>query len=105
MKKIVSAFGIVAALTFAILSARADDRQILNFNPDWKFLKANPTNAQVVKFDDSKWTTVSTPHTYNDTDTFDDFALPGLRGETNQWGGKTWYRKMFDAPKDWRGKK
>lgn len=105
MKKIVSVFGTIAVLTSAILSARADDRQVLNFNPDWKFLKANPTNAQAVNFDDSKWTTVSTPHTYNDTDTFDNFALPGLRGETNQWGGKTWYRKTFDAPRAWKGKK
>ena len=38
-------------------------------------------------------------------DTFDNFALPGLRGETNQWSGRTWYRKTFDAPKDWQGKK
>lgn len=101
-------FSFFASLWIAVavaFSANADDRQVLNFNPDWKFLKANPTNAQLPKFDDRKWTTVSTPHTYNDTDTFDDFALPGLRGETNQWGGKTWYRKTFDAPRDWRGKK
>jgi beta-galactosidase len=86
-------------------AAFAGDRLVLNFNPDWKFIKANPTNAQAPGFNDSKWQTISTPHSYNDTDTFDNFALPGLRGETNQWGGKTWYRKTFDAPKSWKGKK
>src|SRR5580700_6986656 len=94
------------SISFLVPSgAFADDRLVLNFNPDWKFIKADPTNAQSPNFNDKKWTTVSTPHTYNDTDTFDNFALPGLRGETNQWGGRTWYRKTFTAPKDWIGKK
>ncbi|HXF10982.1 MAG TPA: DUF4982 domain-containing protein, partial [Desulfuromonadaceae bacterium] len=31
--------------------------------------------------------------------------LPGLRGETNQWSGRTWYRKTFIAPSQWQGKK
>ncbi|HXE43211.1 MAG TPA: hypothetical protein VN516_09325, partial [Candidatus Baltobacteraceae bacterium] len=78
MKKIVFALGIIAGLSLSVLMARADDRQVLNFNPAWKFLKANPADTQLVKFDDSTWMNVSTPHTYNDTDTFDDFALPGL---------------------------
>jgi hypothetical protein len=45
-----------------------------------------------------RWATVSAPHTYNDVDTFDDFSLPGHRGEQNQWGGRTWYRKTFTVP-------
>lgn len=77
----------------------------LNFNPDWKFIKADPANAQAPEFNDKNWAVVSTPHTFNDTDTFDDFALPGLRGEINQWSGRTWYRKTFTAPESWRGKK
>jgi len=99
------AFGIFTALLFVCLPVRAEDRMVLNFNPDWKFLRADPTNAWVPAFDDRHWTTVSTPHTYNDVDTFDNFALPGLRGETNQWGGRTWYRKTFTAPAAWKEKK
>ena len=48
---------------------------------------------------------ISCPHTYNDIDTFDDFSLPNHRGEQNQFGGRTWYRKIFTAPKEWDGKK
>ncbi|HUB86660.1 MAG TPA: DUF4982 domain-containing protein, partial [Verrucomicrobiae bacterium] len=87
------------------INAFADDRQVLNFNPDWKFIKADPTNAQAPAFNDSSWTTVSTPHSFNDVDTFDHFAPPGMRGEEKQWSGRTWYRKTFFAPNDWQGKK
>jgi len=87
------------------LSALSAERLTLNFDPGWKFIKADETNAIKVVFDDAKWSSVSLPHTYNDTDTFDDFSLPGHRGEQNQWGGRTWYRKTFSLPKDMSGKK
>jgi beta-galactosidase len=83
----------------------AGGRLTLNFNPDWKFIKADPANAATTSFDDSDWTTVSTPHTYNDTDTFDDWSMPGHRGEQNQWSGRTWYRKTFTVPPSFKGRK
>jgi beta-galactosidase len=96
---------IVLVCSVAVCSVFAGERQTFNFNPDWKFIKADPPGAQALNFNDNDWTTVSAPHTYNDTDTFDDFSLPGHRGEQNQWGGRTWYRKTFVAPESWRGKK
>ena len=97
----------LAGLSLALIcnNALGDERLTLNFNPDWKFIKANPTNAQQPNFDDSSWTTVSAPHTYNDVDTFDNFALSKLRGEQNQWSGRTWYRKTFTLPESAKGKK
>ncbi len=92
-------------LTLTSLSALAADRLTLNFNPDWRFLKADPAGAQAPAFDDHAWELVSTPHTYNDTDTFDNWSTPGHRGEQIQWSGRTWYRKTFDAPAAWSGKK
>src|SRR5688572_27897677 len=73
-------------------------RLTLNFNPDWRFIKSDPAGAQQPGFDDAQWATVSAPHTYNDVDTFDDPSLTGHRGEQNQFGGRTWYRKSFKAP-------
>lgn len=96
-----------AILLFLLAGATvfAEPRLNLNFDPDWKFIKADPTGAANVDFDTSGWTNVSLPHTYNDTDTFDDFSLPGHRGEENQWGGRTWYRKTFSLPESCQGKK
>jgi beta-galactosidase len=79
--------------------------QTLNFNPDWKFLKADPAGASNAAFDDRAWTSVSLPHTYNDIDTFDDWSTPGHVGEMNLWSGRTWYRKTFTLPESFKDKK
>jgi beta-galactosidase len=86
-------------------SAAAAERVTLNFNPDWRFIKDDPAGAQAPGFDDKGWAAVAAPHTYNDVDTFDNWSTPGHRGEQIQWGGRTWYRKTFNVPADWRGKK
>ncbi len=97
----------LAILLSSILSfsALASDRLTLNFNPGWKFLKDDPAGAAAPGFDDHGWTTVSTPHTYNDTDTFNNFASADMHGEQNQWSGRTWYRKTFTLPDSFKGKK
>jgi len=83
----------------------ASERQTLNFNPDWKFIKADPAGAFRPQFDDSGWTNVSAPHTFNDTDTFDDWVIPTHIGETNQWAGRTWYRNSFTLPESFKSKR
>ncbi|HWD93673.1 MAG TPA: DUF4982 domain-containing protein [Verrucomicrobiae bacterium] len=88
-----------------LVFSAAAQRLTLNFNPDWKFIKADPDGAQAPLFNDSAWTNVSAPHTYNDTDTFDDWSIRGHHGEQNQWGGRTWYRKTFTVPQSFQGKK
>src|SRR5262245_41543983 len=94
------------ALAFSAVNlALADDRLTLNFNPGWKFLRDDAAWAEQPGFADAGWASVSTPHTFNDIDTFDDWSLPGHRGEQNQWSGRTWYRKTFDVPREWTGKK
>jgi beta-galactosidase len=94
-----------AILALMVASVRADDRIVLNFNADWKFSKTDTVEAVEPSFDDHAWANVSTPHTYNDVDTFDDWSVPGHRGEQNQWAGRTWYRKTFALPESYRGKK
>jgi beta-galactosidase len=104
-RRICPSFLIFIAL-FLTNAIRADEtRHTLSFNSDWKFIKSDVPDAKNANFDDASWTTVSCPHTYNDIDTFDDFSLAGHRGEQNQFGGRTWYRKTFNAPDSWRGKK
>ena len=45
-------------------------RATINFNLDWKFLREDAKHAEAPLFDDSKWSTVSTPHSFNDIDSF-----------------------------------
>lgn len=94
-------FAAVLCLAFPAVAQRLT----LNFNPDWKFIKDDPAGAQGITFNDGGWTNVSAPHTYNDTDTFDDWSIRGHHGEQNQWGGRTWYRKTFTVPQAYEGKK
>ena len=96
---------VALALSVAGPGATAADRVTINFNPDWRFIKADPPGASGVAFDDGAWALVSAPHTFNDIDTFDDWSTPGHRGEQIQWSGRTWYRKTFRLPESMRGKK
>lgn len=68
-----------------------------NFNPGWKFIREDVTNAESVRFDDSKWAAVSAPHTYNDVDSYTDF-ISHSGGDRHAWTGITWYRKHFKLP-------
>jgi len=97
---------LLLALVCAAFAAHSHAaREVVPFNPDWRFTKSDPAGAFAPAFDDAAWSAVSLPHTFNDTDTFDNWSLPGHRGEQQQWSGRTWYRKTFTAPETWRGRK
>ena len=68
-----------------------------NFNPDWKFIREDVTNAEQVNFDDSKWSDVSAPHTYNDTDSYA-HIISHSGGDRYAYAGIAWYRKHFKLP-------
>jgi hypothetical protein len=89
----------------AVYVVIADDRMTLNFDPGWRFIKADPAGAPALGFDEHEWENVALPHTYNDTDTFNNFSRPAHHGEENQWGERTWYRKTFSLPENLKGKK
>ncbi len=72
-------------------------RVTYSFNPAWKFIREDVTNAGQVAFDDSKWTTVSTPHTWNDVDSYRSF-ISHSSGDRNAFTGIGWYRKHFKLP-------
>ncbi|WP_418262584.1 glycoside hydrolase family 2 protein [Flavobacterium faecale] len=95
---------VVLVLTGFTINAQGN-RTKYNFNPDWKFIKDNPKNAESLGFKDASWSTISCPHTFNDVDTFDDYSLGGHHGEKNQWRGTVWYRKHFKLPVTDKGKK
>ena len=98
--------GLAIGLWLACAAAvAAGERVTLNFNPDWRFTKSDPPGAEKPDFDDRDWAVVSTPHTFNDVDTFDNWATAGHEGEMIQWSGRTWYRKTFVLPRSFDGRK
>jgi beta-galactosidase len=78
----------------------ASPRRAYDFDAGWRFFKENEgkaIGAEATAFDDSKWETVSTPHTYNDVDSFRTIISHG-GGDRGAWKGTAWYRKRFQLP-------
>jgi beta-galactosidase len=82
----------------------ASARTKYNFNANWKFTKGDIAGAQDASFDDSKWQTVSTPHTMNEDDSFR-VIIDHSGGDRGTYKGISWYRKHFKLPADAAGSK
>jgi beta-galactosidase len=82
-------------------------RREYSFDLNWKFFKedkAKVSGAEANAFDDSAWETVSSPHTYNDVDSFRTWASHS-GGDRGTWKGTAWYRKHFKLPPGSEGKR
>jgi beta-galactosidase len=73
-------------------------------DPGWQFIKKDVSGAEATAFDDSTWDPVSTPHTYNDVDSFRVYNDHNV-GDTGTYQGPAWYRKHFKIPSDYSGNK
>ncbi len=79
-------------------------RATYNFNPDWKFSFGDPNGAEQPAFDDSTWTSVSLPHTWNETDSYRAYISHSGGDQTEKFG-VGWYRKHFKLPPGTGGEK
>ncbi len=79
-------------------------RRTFSFNAGWKFFKGDAAGAEQPDFDDSAWADVSTPHTWNDVDSYADFTSHS-GGDRHAWTGIGWYRKHFKLPAEASGGK
>ena len=79
-------------------------RATLNFNHDWRFIREDVPGAEAPAFDDAKWITVATPHSFNDVDSFRKLISHG-GGDGGTYKGLSWYRKHFKLPADLAGRK
>jgi len=77
-------------------------RTTLNFNLDWRFIKEDVSDAQAPDFNDAQWATISTPHSFNDVDSFRTIISHG-GGDRGTWKGISWYRKHFKLPAELAG--
>ncbi|MES1206025.1 MAG: hypothetical protein ABUS79_08815, partial [Pseudomonadota bacterium] len=72
----------------------------------WQFNKSDVSGAQATSFADtgSGWSQVSTPHTYNDVDSFR-VLINHSGGDHGMYQGPAWYRKHFKVPAKYAGNK
>ncbi len=101
-KQILVGLGLLIALTTSlraveIFTPPASPHADYSFNSGWKFIRADMTNAEQVAFDDSKWSDISAPHTFNDADSYTALISHG-GGDRKAWSGIVWYRKHFKLP-------
>ncbi len=79
-------------------------RTTLNFNYDWRFVREDVSGAEAAGFDDAKWETVSTPHSFNDVDSFRTI-ISHSGGDRGTYKGLAWYRKHFKLPAELAGRR
>ena len=65
-----SARRVLAATQAVRFTPPISPRARINFNLNWKFIREDVAGAEAPDFDDSHWTTISTPHSFNDVDSF-----------------------------------
>lgn len=73
----------------------ANLRQTVNFNREWKFQLGDVAGAAAAAFDDAKWSDANLPHS---------FSMPYFAAD-RFYVGYGWYRKHFEVPKAWSGKR
>ena len=78
-----------------IMAAEAFERQTVNFNREWKFVRSNVEGAEQEDYNDTSWYNVGLPH---------DFSIPYWQ-EERHYTGYGWYRKTFDVKGQWMGKR
>ncbi|MFI9834659.1 glycoside hydrolase family 2 protein [Streptomyces sp. NPDC051913] len=100
-----TAGGVLASLTATPKAGAASSaatytaptpRLRIDLNAGWRFLRADAPGAEKPGFDDSAWTPVNTPHTWN--------AFDGADGGNNYYRGVGWYRRHYTVPSQLAGK-
>ncbi len=81
----------------SVITNAADfPRQVIDLNPGWKFIRQDVPQAELAATDDSAWTAIHLPHTWNNLD--------GEDGGNNYHRGIGWYRLHLKTDPAWAGK-
>jgi beta-galactosidase len=81
-------------------------RAIFNFDYGWLFTRMDVTGASATTFNDSTWTPVSLPHTFNDVDMWVDWvSFANDKPIVSTYRGLSWYRKHFTVDQTYQGRK
>src|ERR1035437_5902546 len=94
---------IVVVSSFSGYAQNSMERKQL-FDYDWKFFLGDASEAKATDFNDESWRKLDLPH---------DWSIEGKIHPKNPTGGGGgyfpagigWYRKTFQAPPSWKGKR
>lgn len=78
-----------------VAQSRAQVRQQINIDRDWKFIRGDQAGAEVVAYNDQNWNNINIPH---------NFSEPYFQSE-KWYTGYGWYRKHFAVPVNWKSKR
>lgn len=84
-----------AILAGAVCHAAPALRESINFNRDWKYQAGDHAGAETSDYDDKAWEVIGLPHS---------FSTPYFMSK-DFYSGYGWYRKSFDVPAGWKGKR
>jgi beta-galactosidase len=104
MGLMLSMLSVAAPAQTAAYAPPQSPRAKLNFDLNWKFVREDVPGAEAPGFDDSAGTTISTPHTFNDVDSFRQI-ISHSGGDRGTFKGLVWYRKHFKLPAKLAGNK
>jgi beta-galactosidase len=119
MKQTNLIFGMILLWGFLVVSCGTKNQPLgfqreASFHTGWKFLKADPVDAQTEDFDDSGWRELILPHDWSieDLPEKEGIVQIGPFSEESEGGAATghvvggvgWYRKHFTLDKTSRGK-
>jgi beta-galactosidase len=83
-----------------------NDRAVFNFDYGWKFIRKDVAGADAPTFDDSSWSNISLPHTFNDVDSWVDWVgFATDQPVQRRYSGPTWYRKHFTLDAAYKDRK
>lgn len=88
---------LTAVVTTPSASAASIVRPQTNLDASWKFVRSDASGAQAPTFNDSAWSSVSIPHTWN--------AQDGQDGGNNYYRGIGWYRRHVTPSTTLAGKR
>lgn len=97
-KSFILLLSIIGLSTFSLTA----ERQINNFNDDWKFFLGDNKGAKEVNFDDSSWRILSLPHDWSIEQNYTTINTAGSTGFLPT--GIGWYRKEFNINSEDKGK-
>src|ERR1022692_1960605 len=88
------AFGMTESLSAQTYVPAVSPRADVLLNSGWHFIRQDVSGAQTNGFDDSTWTNLDLPHTWNNLD--------GQDGGNNYYRGIGWYRRHYTDRKSTR---